>query len=125
MLVHNKGEYVRHIGVRLVPGVNKLLAFQDKEFEEALKHPLNQHLVDKGEIVIVRDEKEEKADTISTLNADKAIDLVKDTFAIETLNGFLKEEEEGKKRKTVLEAIQEQVEGITNPPDDKIVDPNE
>lgn len=125
MIVHNKGEYVRHIGVRLVPGVNKLLAFQDKKFEEALEHKLNKHLVDTGEIVIVQGAKKEKADSISALNAENAIDLAKDTFSLETLEEFSKEEEAGKKRKTVLEAIQEQVEAIKNPPEDKIVDKDE
>ncbi|WP_100523367.1 hypothetical protein, partial [Mycobacteroides abscessus] len=108
MIIHNKGEYVRHIGVRLIPGVNKILSFQKEQFEEALKHPLNKYLVDSGEIVIIEGEKKEKADTFASLNAEKAIDLVKDTHVIDTLNQFLKEEEEGKKRKTVIEAIQEQ-----------------
>lgn len=125
MLIHNKGEFVRHIGVRLVPGVNKLLSFQEKQFEEALNHKLNQHLVDSGEIVIVKGEKEEKAASLSVLNAEKAIDLVKDSFSLETIEGFLKEEEEGKKRKTVLGAIQEQIEDIKNPPEDKVVDKDE
>lgn len=125
MLVHNKGEYVRHIGVRLVPGVNKLLSFQEKKFEEALKHKLNQHLVDSDEIVIIKDANEKKVDTLSSLNAEKAIELIKDTYELAALDQFLKEEESGRKRKTVIEAIQQQIEYIKNPPEDKIVDDDE
>jgi hypothetical protein len=114
MLVHNKGDYVRHIGVRLIPGVNNLPEAEFKEFHNALNHPLNKYLVEKGEIVI-------PPDTISNLGDKEAISLIKDTFALNVLDGFNEEESNNSKRKTVLKAIEQQIESIKNPPEDKIV----
>lgn len=127
MLVQNKGEFVRHIGVRLVPGTNKIFSFQEEEFEKALENKLNKHLVDTGEIVIIKadDDKKSAADTLSALSSSKAIELVKDTYELSVLEEFQKEEEVGKKRKTVIEAVKQQIEDIKSPPEDKIVNIDE
>lgn len=113
MLVHNKGEYVRHIGARLIPGINHLNQEDAAAFKEALKHPLNSYLVDElGEITY-------EDGGLSDLSAQKAIAAVNETFKLETLESFKKDES----RKTVLEAIDKQIEAIKNPPKDKIVNP--
>lgn len=125
MIVHNKGDLVRHIGVRLLPGANKLLAFQEAAFNQASEHKLNKFLIDSGEIEVVGNEKKEKADSFSDLNADKAIALASDTFELSVLDVFLKEEADGKNRKTVLEAIDAQITKIKTPPEDTIIDEDE
>lgn len=121
MLVQNTGNYVRHIGVRLIPGVNKLNESDVISFKEALEHPLNQYLVEHGEIIVPSDFGGKESDSISGLDANKAVELIKDTFELALLDVFLKEESEKKKRKTVMEAIDKQIESIKNPPEDKIV----
>lgn len=116
MLVHNKGNYVRHIGARLLPGVNYLSADEAKNYAEAAKNPLNKVLISK-EIEVVS-----KTD-ITAVDANAAIELVNDTFDIGLLEKF-KSAENGK-RKTVSDAIDAQIESIKNPPEDKIVDQGE
>lgn len=118
MLVQNKGNYVRHIGARLLPGVNDLSVEESKAYAEASKHPLNKVLIGK-EIEVVS-----KTD-ITAVDATAAVGLVQDTFDLGLLDKF-KAAENGKgKRKTVLDAIAEQVESIKNPPEDKVVNPDE
>jgi len=121
MLVHNKGDYVRHIGVRLIPGVNKLSFDDEAVFKEALKHPMNQYLVDQGEIVLATADNGEVADSVAKLSGRKAIELINDTFELSVLEAFKKEEAANANRKTVLDAIDKQIEFIKNPPEDKIV----
>lgn len=118
MLVQNKGDYVRHIGARLIPGVNDLSVEESKAYAEAAKHPLNKVLIGK-EIEIVS-----KTD-ITAVDANAAIELVQDTFDLGLLDKFQKAENGKSKRKTVLDAISEQIELIKNPPEDKIVNPDE
>ena len=115
MLVQNLGEFVRHIGVRLIPGVNNLSLSEGQKFKKALEHPLNKHLIDKGEIVIAQD------DDFASLDAKKAIELVNDTFELATLQKFREEEAAKGNRKTVIDAIDKQIESIKNPPEDQIV----
>ena len=99
MLVHNKGNYTRHAsGVALIPGANQVEA---AEFEKFAKHPLMKKLVDTGEIVAQKGLKD--------LNADEAIELVKDTYSIEYLESMKVDET----RKTVLSAIEAQIKEIS------------
>lgn len=121
MLVQNKGEYVRHIGVRLIPGVNKLSLTDEESFKQALEHPMNQYLVDHGEIVLTTGSNGEVADSLAKLNGKKAIELIHDTFELAVLDSFKQEEAGNGNRKTVLDAINQQIESIKNPPEDKIV----
>ncbi|WP_419882784.1 hypothetical protein ACN6MY_03685 [Peribacillus sp. B-H-3] len=58
MIVRNTDKYVRHIGVRLVPGDNELSLSDQEKFQEVYSNPLNQHLLKDIEIV---DEAEEQA----------------------------------------------------------------
>lgn len=111
MLVHNKGEYVRHIGARLIPGVNVLNQEDAVAFKEALKHPLNDYLVSELEEITYED------GGLNDLTVPKAIEAVNDTFNLETLEAFKEKEQ----RKSVLNAIDKQIEAIKNPPKDKIV----
>lgn len=127
MLIHNKGNYIRHIGAMLIPGVTRLSPSEAKAFQQAAKLPLNKKLIEAKEIEIVKEGDTESDEvpsvsSISELNADKAILLIKDTFNLELLGAWGLEESEGKKRKTVLDAINEQIESIENPPEDTIVD---
>jgi len=122
MLVQNLGNFVRHIGVRLIPGVNNLSLSEGQKFKKALEHPLNKYLIDKGEIVIAQDD---DFASLASLDAKKAIELVNDTFELATLQQFREEEAAKGNRKTVIEAIDKQIESIKNPPEDKIVKPEE
>lgn len=98
MLIHNKGNYTRHAaGVMLIPGANQVDA---NEFEQFSKHPLMAKLIEKGEIVAEKGLKD--------LNADDAIELVKDTHSIEYLEAM----KIGETRKTVISAIEAQIKTI-------------
>lgn len=121
MLVHNKGNYVRHVGIRLIPGVNRLSIDDEKLFKQALKHPMNQYLVDHGEIVLTKSENGEVADSVAKLSGRKAIELIHDTFELAVLETFKTEEAANTNRKTVLDAVDQQIESIKHPPEDKIV----
>ncbi|EUJ44048.1 hypothetical protein [Listeria fleischmannii] len=51
IIVENKGDFIRHFGsVRLIPGTNNIDDSQVKELKDALKHPLNMYLINKGEL---------------------------------------------------------------------------
>lgn len=121
MIVKNLGKYIRHFGdVRLIQGTNKLDESETVLFKEALNHPLNKVLIKSKEI-----EYEEKASSISDMNAKDAEKAIKDTFDLNLLDEFLEDEEGGKKRATVIKAIEAQVDSIENPDEDTIVDPDE
>ncbi len=106
MLVHNKGNYTRHAaGVMVIPGVNTI---EDAEFENFSKHPLIISLIRSGEIVVPEGISENKAQSLKDLNADDAIELVKDTFSVEYLESLKVDES----RKTVLAAIDAQIKAI-------------
>ncbi|AFC32142.1 hypothetical protein PM3016_5442 [Paenibacillus mucilaginosus 3016] len=120
MLVHNKGNYVRNQnGVRLVPGVNNI---SDEDWADFIAHPLNQRLVDEGEIVpqirtVERIEgnqvtREQKTAGLADMTAAEVASLVKDTFSRELLGDLRDEEAAGQNRKTVLAAIDKQLEDI-------------
>lgn len=120
MIVHNKGDYVRHIGVRLIPGVNKLLSHQVKSFEKASGHKLNKLLIESGEIEVVgRDGEDPENANFADLNADQAIALANETFTLDLLEEFKEQEQSGKKRSTVLKAIDEQIAELTSRPTDE------
>ncbi|KAB8139271.1 hypothetical protein F9U64_01205 [Gracilibacillus oryzae] len=108
MLVHNKGKYVRHRkNVAIIPGVNDI---SERDWDTFKSHPLNKTLVDKGEIVVVKNEEDQEGagGKITDLNASQAIELVQDTFSIQVLEA-LKEDED---RKTVIDAIDKQIKVI-------------
>lgn len=117
MLVHNKGDYVRNYkGVRLVPGVNKVT---EEQWERFASHPLNQVLIKKGELVPQiaagadpSDELTGTPKTLAEVNAGEAVALIKDTHDLKLLAELLQEEEAGKKRSTVIDAISKQAETI-------------
>ncbi|MDF2657769.1 MAG: hypothetical protein K0Q94_560 [Paenibacillus sp.] len=112
MLVHNKGDYVRkYQGIRLIPGVNKI---NDKDWVKFVSHPLNQQLVDDGEIVpqIAPDKQEReggiKPRGLVDMNAGEVAALVKETFDLQLLDELEAEEKSGEYRKGVLTAIEKQ-----------------
>ena len=122
MLVHNKGNFIRHFGnVRLIPGTNELDQKQAAELNEQMQYPLNKALLDK-EIVIVGGVKAESK-SIADLNVNDTAVLVADTFDVALLEKWLEAEKADKKRKTVILAIEEQIEAIQNPDKEDIVDP--
>ena len=127
MLVHNKGNYIRHFGsIVLVPGANEVDNALKSEFEKQASVKLNKHLIDTGEIVIP-DKKGSAGgvDSIVNLAANDAIKLAMDTFDKELLERFLADEKEAKSRVSVVKAIEEQLESQFNPDEDSIVNPNE
>jgi hypothetical protein len=111
MIVQNKGKYVRHAaGVMLVPGANQI---DDADWKKFSSHSIVKTMIDNGEI-----EAMEKAKTTKDMGADKAISLVKDTFDPSLLNEWKAVED----RKTVLEAIDEQLAEIQGDPNSKLND---
>lgn len=56
---------------------------------------------------------------ITDLNADPAIKLVNETEDIEQLETWLEEEMESKERKTVIEALENQLEELSNDGDEE------
>ncbi|WP_270995635.1 hypothetical protein [Listeria seeligeri] len=124
MIIENKGEYVRFLGnVRLVPGANDISDEHEDEVTKALKHPLIQHLTDTHEIIVPAELFEQNG--ICDYNVSQAGILIKDTFSLETLNNFLEQEKGGTTRKTVIEAINKQIESISNPPQEDRYVPEE
>lgn len=118
MLVHNKGEYVRHIGTRLEPGMNELPEKEAVKFTVAFENPLNKHLLQDGEIEIFKDQ-EDSSPAFNQLTADRAIELIKATSDITLLEEFRADEASNKNRKTVLEAIGSQVAALNQPYDEE------
>lgn len=112
MLVHNKGEHARHIGVYLNPGTNELSEKDAAKFTKVYENPRLQHLMSDIEVV---KENEDSSSAFSGLNAKKAIELVRSTSDPALLEQFRKEETEGESRKTVLEAIDSRSETLLNP----------
>lgn len=110
VLIHNKGKYTYHIGVRLVPGVSSLNSSDAKAFKEASKLPLNQHLIDSGDIVVPDDFS--KGSIVDVQPYQNAVKLVKDTYDLNVLEQFKEEEN----RESVKKAIDEQIKAIKNPP---------
>ncbi|MGY4689340.1 hypothetical protein [Salibacterium sp. K-3] len=121
MLVQNKGKYIRHAaGVRLLPGANQISVADWKRFSG---HPIAKRWIDKSEIVTFEkesaDEKEsvedetgddtEGAQSVTEINANPAVELVKDTFEPELLTKWKQEEQEKDNRKTVIDAIDKQL----------------
>ncbi|EAC2289008.1 hypothetical protein FAL77_10155 [Listeria monocytogenes] len=118
MIIENTGNYVRFLGtVRLVPGTNNIGTEHAEELEKALKHPLNQYLIDSDELKVPDNFHEDSS--LNDFNATKATMLVKDTFDLGALNEFLAEETTNGNRKTVIDAINKQIESISNPPQEE------
>jgi len=113
MLVHNKGEHARHIGVYLNPGTNELSEKEAEKFTKVYENPRLQHLT--GDIEIVKENEDDSSSAFVGLSAKKAIELVKSTSDPALLERFRKEETEGESRKTVLEAIDGRSEILLNP----------
>ncbi|MFL2133013.1 hypothetical protein [Desemzia sp. FAM 23990] len=120
MLVQNKGEYIRHVGVRLIPGTNNLETDEAEAFKEAVRtNPLDKALV--GKEIFFDSEKPDAV--ISEIKADDALLLIADTFDVDLLNRFHDEEEGSKRpRTTVLKTIENQIASILDPNEDDIVD---
>lgn len=117
MLVNNKAEYGRHIGVYLNPGVNDLSEKNAKKFMKVYENPTLQHLFN-DDIELVKESKDEDVSPFVNLNADEAIKLLKETTNVELLEQFKKDELESKNRKTVLEAIDNRIEVLVVPADE-------
>ncbi|EAV9863756.1 hypothetical protein FFD13_06795 [Listeria monocytogenes] len=124
MIIENTGNYVRFLGtVRLVPGTNNIDIEHAEELEQALKHPLNQYLIDSNELKVPNNLQQDSS--LNDFNATKAALLVKDTFDLGALNEFLAEETTNGNRKTVIDAINKQIESISNPPQEERYVPEE
>jgi hypothetical protein len=110
MIVRNKGEFIRNgLGLRLLPGTNVVDPTDWKRF---VSHPLNQLLVDEGELVPNQTD-EGEARKLSDMNAAETVETIKDTFDLSVLDALYEEESTAEKpRETVLKAIQKQVAAI-------------
>ncbi|EAC5748275.1 hypothetical protein ACQ5SU_001086 [Listeria monocytogenes] len=118
MIIENKGDYVRFLGkIRLVPGTNKIDNEHAEELEQALKHPLNKHLIESDELKVPDNLQQDSS--LNDFNVTKATLLVKDTFDLGALNEFLADETTNGNRKTVIDAINKQIESISNPPQEE------
>ncbi|WP_088005609.1 hypothetical protein [Indiicoccus explosivorum] len=94
MLIHNKGNYVRHAaGVMLVPGTNNV---SEKDWKKFSSNPIMKEVIESGEVVA-----HEKAKSTQDFNVDGAVELVKDTVDVDLLRQW----QEADDRKTVQEAI--------------------
>ncbi|WP_239256681.1 hypothetical protein [Listeria ilorinensis] len=123
MIIQNTGEYTYNIGVRLIPGGNQIKDSDVKAFQEAAKLPLNKSLIEQGVIELPEGFESEVADNISEINPwQKAVDLVKDTYDLAVLEGYLEDEKAASNRNSVITAITEQIEQIKNPAEDKQVE---
>ncbi len=130
MLVHNTGNFIRHVGdVRLLPGVNELNEKQATQFKADMQNKLNAALEKSGEIKVLESKKKGKKESsdegFGGLAANEAIKAVNDTVDIALLEKWLAEERENKKRPSVIKAIENQIEDIKNPPADDIVEPED
>ncbi|KIL72715.1 hypothetical protein [Bacillus badius] len=117
MLVHNKGEHARHIGVYLNPGTNELSEEEAAKFTKVYENPRLQHLM--SDIEVVKENEDESSSAFAKLTADKAIELVKATSEIALLEEFRADEVSNNNRKTVLKAIDSQVEVLNQPHDEE------
>lgn len=115
MIVNNKSEYGRHIGVYLKPGVNNLSEKETKKFMKVYENPTLQHLIN-DDIEVVKEAEDAGVSPFVSLNADEAIKLVRDTADAGLLEQFKKEELESNNRKTVLKAIDNQIEVLSVTP---------
>jgi hypothetical protein len=115
MLVHNNGEYARHLGVLLNPGVNDLSAAEEAKFIKVYENPRFQHLFGEDEIEVIKEKEDGSASPFADLNADKAIELVRGTSDLALLEQFKSEEAANKNRKTVMESIDARVESLSIP----------
>ncbi len=61
----------------------------------------------------------EPTSDIAEMNAKDAIAVIQDTYAIPILEDMRQNEADGKSRKTILEAIRDQIEDIKKPPEKK------
>ncbi|MBC1935184.1 hypothetical protein HCA69_02315 [Listeria grandensis] len=119
MIIQNKGDFVRHIGVRLIPGTNHLNAAEIIAFKEALENPLNKTVIESDEFVVPDGLLEEEQSIRSIKAWQKAVELVEDTHDLALLAKFKEDEgASGNPRPVVVTAIEERIEYIKNPPDE-------
>lgn len=99
-------------GVKFIPGVNTHI--QKSDWEKCKSHPIVKIMIDEGHIEIVDDSETDGVKQVVNVLADlspaKAIEFVKETVVIETLEAMLKKE----KRKAVVKAIHEQLDDLNN-----------
>lgn len=58
---------------------------------------------------VQKEEEVQNPDSISKMKADTAIDLIEQCIEIEQIMAWLAEESQGKKRKTVIEVLEERM----------------
>ena len=99
MVVNNKSNFIKHIdNVILNIGPNEI---GKGEWEKAKKHPFVSFWIEKGEIEV----KEGSIEDITKVNANEAIEVVEYCFNKKKLEEWKTKES----RKTVLEAIENQI----------------
>lgn len=119
MIIKNNGNHIYHLGAaRLIPGTNELNLKEFDSLQTSLSNPLNKVIFDKN-IEIVESKGGNAAETIASLNANDAIKLINDSFDIALLEKWLNAE----KRKAVKSAIENKIDEIKNPSEEKVVNP--
>lgn len=103
------------LSVRINPGMNDVTKPEHLKLLE--KSALHNELVEKGLHVIVKTPSgkadvpgESAAGSITEMNAKSAVAVIKETLSIPTLEEMQEQEEAGDGRKTVLKAIDKQIE---------------
>lgn len=118
IIIQNTGDFVRHMGkVKLPPGTNIVSGEEIEIIIEAREHPINQYLIEAGELVLPDDLKVPHG--ITKVNTTKAGILINDTFDLQVLDEFLEEEQAHKDpRSTVINAINKRIKAIKEPPEE-------
>lgn len=119
-----KPHLTRFGSVIVKPGMNRV----SLDVARVLKHRKDwKHAVESGAVVIHtgkipdvetgHDATPETANSLQDLSANKAVEIVNQTFDVELLGELEEEEKEGKARKSVVGAIGKQLEKLTEKPE--------
>ena len=120
LLIRRNKANIYRIGKNVFyPGITK---FTDPDvIREIQAHPSYQALLDNKvhEVVesISQVKPKELTSNISEMNAKDAKAIIEDTYAIPILEEMMESENDGKSRKSILEAIRDQMEDIRRPPE--------
>ena len=113
MRILNKGKNSMSVGGKYQLRPGEVTDIDDKEWSELYKHPFYQNMVTTGEYELLgSSEKEDKVEaepaSLSSLNWNKATDLVESTHDSELLKRWAKKD----KRSSVKKAIKNQLETL-------------
>ncbi len=113
MKILNKGQNSMSVGGKYQLRPGEITDIDDKDWKELYKYPFYQNMVATGEYELLgsskkEDKVEEEIDSLSSLNWNKATDLVESTHDSELLSRWAKKD----KRPSVQKAIKNQLETL-------------